>query len=403
MIAKRPSFILLCVIVLAFINQARAQGTATGTQYNWQYFQSAAVGGFKLSAEDACTQTLINGQASYPTNAYDKTLNGMACAVIFYTSPAKTSIQAQKTYNITSQSGSITLPCPAAGTTGTRNYTMGYSNSPNGGSDVAQMTIPQGAQNIVANGSTCAVNVGAPTKCWVSTQPNAQGLYRESCDFNIEYSGSIGTATPQQTAQTDATASAATCPGAYGTVNGKPTCIAPSLSSRNVVAPYTTGNPAAGSSGSDSLANRTPTTGGSGGNGGNAPTAQDGVSVTKGAGLPANGGTVASTSGGSGSSTPAEPTKTDCELKPNSIGCSEFGSPTNETLATSDSGFNSIGSVSLASASGCPAPESFSVAGHQYAVSFQPVCNGADSYIKPVMIVLGAALAAFIFIGGFKA
>ncbi|MDZ4100698.1 MAG: virulence factor TspB C-terminal domain-related protein [Hydrogenophaga sp.] len=67
-----------------------------------------------------------------------------------------------------------------------------------------------------------------------------------------------------------------------------------------------------------------------------------------------------------------------------------------------DSGFSSIAVVSFGAAASCPAPLPFDVAGRTYSVSFQSICTNANDYIRPVVLVLGAALAAFIFVAGFR-
>jgi len=99
---------------------------------------------------------------------------------------------------------------------------------------------------------------------------------------------------------------------------------------------------------------------------------------------------------------PAEPTKTQCEASPDTLGCAKFGDAVTQTLATADSGFNAIQAVSFSSSAACPASDSFSVAGRSFSVSYAPICGAATDYIRPVVIVLGAALAMFVFIGGFK-
>jgi len=409
MITKRGYFILACVIFLSLVNQARAQATATGTMYATRTAGNSetTASGYFSTLQAACAASASNANTFNPSGAphtssvvVNTPVQNSTCFVNLANGSAY--------YNgsFSTQAGTYALGCPASGETRTRNFTLGYSNTPNDSTDMTGITIPSGEQCITGGGATCTGTPGAIKNVWASLTPNAQGLYRVSGDFEVTFTGATCTPGAAEKTVTDTEATPATCPGAYGTVGGKPTCVPSSLAERNVIQSImgktaTAGNPSAGSDASRPYGDRVPTSGGTGNNDGSSPSATDGKSLgSAGLGVPATTGTTSTNSSGS---TPTEPQQTDCEKNPSSIGCSEYGSVTNETLSTSDSGFNSIGSVSLASASGCPSPESFSVAGHQYAVSFQPVCNGADSYIKPVMIVLGAALAAFIFIGGFKA
>lgn len=401
----------ITILVLFVSSFAFAQSTATIQQYKI----NATGTTWKNSQLDSCMEmyglqpvsyTRIGMYASQvPTpNTYEVAwlLSGSSCLIYFH---APGSNFGATTYAITTAANNAALPCPASGTSQTRNFTMGYSNSPNDGTDLTGLTIPSSnPQCVSGSGAACTGTPGAIKNVWASTEPNAQGLYRISADFEVTFSGASCTQSNTEKAVSDAAATPATCPGTYGTVNGKPVCLPSSLATRNTVAaiagqPAKAGNPPAGSSGDLPYSGRTPAAG-TNGNDGSTAKATDGKSVgTVGAGVPP---TLGATGASSSSGAPAD-ALTDCDKKPNSVGCSEYGSVTSETLATTNSGFNSIGSVSLATAAGCPSSESFSVAGHQFAVSFTPICNGADSYIKPVVIVLGAALAAFVFIGGFKA
>ncbi len=101
-------------------------------------------------------------------------------------------------------------------------------------------------------------------------------------------------------------------------------------------------------------------------------------------------------------STKPDPVKTDCDKIPDSMGCSKFGTPDAPTLPKSDFGFSSITPVIFATAGGCPPPLTFVVRGQVFDFSYQPLCDASTNYLRPVVLVLGVALAAFLFVGGFK-
>ena len=92
-----------------------------------------------------------------------------------------------------------------------------------------------------------------------------------------------------------------------------------------------------------------------------------------------------------------------CAENPTLVGCSTLGTPSgSSSLTTSDSGFSSITPLALTSVTSCPAPASFVVLGSTYSLSFSSLCSNIQSYVAPVVLVLGAALASFVFVGGFK-
>ncbi|NBW79618.1 MAG: hypothetical protein EBR27_11495 [Betaproteobacteria bacterium] len=95
--------------------------------------------------------------------------------------------------------------------------------------------------------------------------------------------------------------------------------------------------------------------------------------------------------------------KTDCDKYPSSIGCSQYGEPNNSvTLAKSTDSLNAVQNVAFASSASCPAPLAFTVMDKAYSLSFQPLCDNSERYIKPVILVLAAAMAAWVFVGGFR-
>lgn len=400
--------------VLAPVQVAHAQGTATVDQYCFNNTGGSCAGTWKNTPTEACAE----GAAFYSTANAPQTCVVQTCSGNL-DSPArqfscKLTAGFVYTNGLSYRSAAGTLPCPSAGTKSVRDFTIGYSNSPNDGApsapEVAAYSALVGSSRcMVAGGASCGVTLAPQANmAYMSTQPTSTGLYRVSVDIEVTYSGTSCTPSATDNAATNAAQAVPPCPGAYGTVNGKPTCVLTSpgtaqaapLKSDGTAVPVTTGNPAAGSSGADPVGNRVPTSGTNGANNGSPVTAADGVSVGWGKGVPANAGT---TSGASGSSLKAEDIKTDCDKKPNSIGCQEFGTPDNSvSLGRSDSGFSSIGVVSFGSSASCPAPLPFDVAGRTYSISFQSICTNANDYIRPVVLVLGAALAAFIFVAGFR-
>lgn len=107
------------------------------------------------------------------------------------------------------------------------------------------------------------------------------------------------------------------------------------------------------------------------------------------------GGTTVETGG-----TPQIDSRTDCDKYPSSIGCSEYGNPeTGEVPRTAKQ--VSFEPVELAGGS-CPADVTFQVGGHTYTLEFQPVCEGVETYVRPLVLVLGAFLAVAVFVGGLK-
>jgi hypothetical protein len=403
------------LLVLGLVQVARAQGSGTVDQYCFNNNLGSCAGTWKNTPAQACAE----GAAFY--TAARQGVDSQVCTVTLCSGnldvPPR-QFACRLTFGLvyhnglTYRSAAGSLPCPSAGTKSTRNFTYAFDNSPNGGLDVTSLTAAVGLAGTslcaVGDGASCSVTLGAfPTQAWTSTKPTATGLYRHSVDYEVTHTGSSCTPSAAEKRLSDAVDVVPPCPGAFGTVNGTPTCIPTGpkttrdrpLRSDGTDVPVNAGNPAAGSRGSDPLANRSPATGANNGNNGSTPAASDGSAVKWGGGLTSTAGT----SSASGSSLKAEDIKTDCDKRPNSIGCSEYGTPDGSVqLGRSESGFSSIGVVSFAGGGSCPPPLSFSVAGHQYAIAYDPICNNATSYIRPVVLVLGAALAAFIFANGFK-
>lgn len=399
------------LLVLGAVQVAHAQGVATGTRY---FARNAATGNEFAppdnpfsSASAACNRTYQAAVSQFGLVG-SPSVTGLTCTVSGTTNNGASPFN--YSYTIRTDTGEIALPCPEAGTKKIINVTAGYVTSANGSADVLNLPslVTRIGQNMCASagGASCTYTIGPPVASWSSTQPTTTGLYRISDDWEMTATGGACTPTADETAMTDATAAPPACPGASGTVNGKPVCVPTTGGSTSKSAPSTSnraGNPAAGSDGTQSVSNRSPSTGTNNANNGSAPSPTDGTTLGgRDTGIPPAAGTSAGAGGGTVNVEIGD-IPTDCDKKPNSIGCSEYGTPDNGvSLSQLDSGFGGITPVAFGTSSGCPVPASFDVAGSSYDISFQPICDGAESYIRPIVLVLGAAAAAFIFVGGFR-
>ena len=149
--------------------------------------------------------------------------------------------------------------CPEAGTSaGIRNITTAWANGPGVGANIQQKILPDGALGNPGSVSYCVSSCGIAnsgsgvTGCWQSTVASDTGLHRISCDVPMNHTGQPCTAgtgagqTPDPTVAPPAPA----CAGAFGTVNGKPTCLDSSGSTPNNTTPAPLpGNPAPGTVG----------------------------------------------------------------------------------------------------------------------------------------------------------
>lgn len=96
------------------------------------------------------------------------------------------------------------------------------------------------------------------------------------------------------------------------------------------------------------------------------------------------------------------PQKSDCELRPESAGCVDLGTPDPATLPT-DAKNISFSPVPFAEAAGCPAPVSFSVAGGSYTFNYEPMCDTIGAWVRALVLAIGAFIASWVFIQGLKA
>lgn len=91
-----------------------------------------------------------------------------------------------------------------------------------------------------------------------------------------------------------------------------------------------------------------------------------------------------------------------CKANPTASACAELGTA-DVTRPSPEQKPLSITQQSMPSNAGCPAPLSFAVMGHEYAVSWQPVCDASVTWVRPVILVVAFALAAWVFVGGLQA
>lgn len=107
-----------------------------------------------------------------------------------------------------------------------------------------------------------------------------------------------------------------------------------------------------------------------------------------------------------GSSTvtkPADPALDNCAKNPNTVACASFGTPAGVDLIPSiSSGFTGIVPVAFTSASFCPQPLSVNAMGKDFSFSYSGACDAITAYLAPILLLLSAGLAAWIFVGGFK-
>lgn len=95
------------------------------------------------------------------------------------------------------------------------------------------------------------------------------------------------------------------------------------------------------------------------------------------------------------------PSETQCDKYPASLGCANLDIPNAENLATETRNIALIAPVSIGGAGSCPAPLTASFLGQTVEMSFDPLCQFANS-LRPVVLVLAWLSAGIIFIGGVR-
>lgn len=96
-----------------------------------------------------------------------------------------------------------------------------------------------------------------------------------------------------------------------------------------------------------------------------------------------------------------------CKVNPNRAGCADLGTPPDAEELPSRTVNVELVPIPFATNAACPAPVSISyglpgVGAQAVALSYQPVCDALVTWVRPVILLLAAFVAAFIFIGGTK-
>lgn len=97
------------------------------------------------------------------------------------------------------------------------------------------------------------------------------------------------------------------------------------------------------------------------------------------------------------------PENTDpCKDRQNTAGCVDLGDPGVAQLPT-DSKNITFTPVEFAGAAGCPAPVTFSALGASYDFSYDAMCDTIGTWVRALVLAIGAFIASWVFIQGIKA
>jgi hypothetical protein len=381
--------------------------------YNAQAFYSYSSLGSFTGYQATCNATKASAAANYA--AGKAVVTGSSCAVTFYFDQAMTAQAASKTYtmNLVSSGYSCPANASASGATCTCNAGTVESNATCIVADGAYWAnLLNTLDQTLAGEGGCGVSrcfqgftiTASGGTCW-KDKTTGKTMYENYGPYSS--SNVPCTATPAgggaSQVEPPATPGPADCNGYWGSVNGVDTCVPKGTS------------PGTGTATNDSKSTTTTDSSGT------TTTTRDGVTVCQDGTCTTTRTTTTTTPGGtpttvtSSSQQPqvsfcqenpsakacqaADP----CQENPDSLGCMKPGTPTeDQALPGFDSGFTSIGSVVFTSTAGCPADLPFTVLGKTYNFSYASACSTATTYGAPLVLVLGAALAAFVFVGGFK-
>jgi hypothetical protein len=404
----------LAVGVLPVVVQAFPATVAGGFEYaasvgsvagSWFSTPSAAC------SADAAGYTAIKASQGYNV-PHSSSVSGTAGSYLCRITNEYDSWQ----YGIASRTAPTTYSCPANATLAGSSCSCnsGYTESANTCTVVDVVDLLNKAGVPLVGDGPCPANMqscfqGSTVRasggtCWKdkTTGKPAYELYgpftdlKKPCSVTPASGGGSAVAEPSTPSPSD-------CNGYWGQVDGKDRCI-----------------PKSGSTGTGTVekGDSTTTTTGTGGtttaDDQKSTACVDGVCTTTGTKTVTNpDGTTTSTTTTTQqqqtdycSSNPAAAackTAEWCETHPETVGCSEFGTPDDSVkLSKSDFGFNSITAVSFANSASCPSDVSFTAMGKSYAFSYGSMCGTAQNYVAPVVVALGVALAAFVFVGGFR-
>jgi hypothetical protein len=90
-----------------------------------------------------------------------------------------------------------------------------------------------------------------------------------------------------------------------------------------------------------------------------------------------------------------------CDLFPSILACADMGEPPAPDPLKTRNFDVSIVSQAFSMGGGCPAPLPFTVLGHQYAISYTPLCDQMF-VLRFIFIALGGFIAAFILADSFR-
>jgi hypothetical protein len=90
-----------------------------------------------------------------------------------------------------------------------------------------------------------------------------------------------------------------------------------------------------------------------------------------------------------------------CDLFPSILACADIGEPPAPDPLKTRNFDVSIVSQAFSMGGGCPAPLPFTVLGHQYAISYNPICDQM-LVLRFIFIALGGFIAAFILADSFR-
>lgn len=109
---------------------------------------------------------------------------------------------------------------------------------------------------------------------------------------------------------------------------------------------------------------------------------------------------------------PAPPPKTEVEMKdpctdnPTRLGCIDAGEPPSAEKLPARNEAVTITPVPFQTNATCPdgVPIDYTILGHAYhhVLAYTPMCDASTNYIRPVMLILAALIAAWVFVGGLK-
>lgn len=242
---QRLRFAALALLCAWLPSVSHASFPATPiTNYQAQYFQAATVIGTYGSYQAACDATRVNGQAYYPSNPYDAIVTGSSCQVTFWTSAAKTSFSARKTYTVNTSAGGYS--CASGATLSGSTCTCTAPTSQQVGADSSSTCVDPNAERCATYTGGADLFTGFSSFPGVGTAFCPSDGAASSCGamidggfaivkngvrvwtYDVIYTGSTCTPTAA-----GSTGSETTCKGTVGTVNGVTVCSPPS--DRNTV------------------------------------------------------------------------------------------------------------------------------------------------------------------------